>query len=241
MQNIPILILHGWNLSSDKYQPLQRELLAKNHKVYSVDLPGFGKAKTLTRAYSISDYGNFVLTYLKTNKINEVILLGHSFGGRIGIYLSINSPKVIRALILSGTPGLGKDLTAKERIYLFYAKIGKIFFYLPIISFFANFARKILYKLVGSYDYYKSNGNLRKTFQNIVAYRLESLLESINTPTLIIWGSEDKIVPVKVAFGMNKLIRNSEVSVINHARHGVPWTHPKEFANEIETFLSKVK
>ena len=157
------------------------------------------------------------------------------------IYLSLNYSDTIEALILSGTPGLGEDLTTKETIYLFLAKVGKIFFSTPIISVCGNLARKFLYRLVGSYDYYNSTGILMETFKNIVAYRLESLLNKINIPTLLIWGKDDKIVSVKVAYGMDKLIKNSKLVVINNARHAVSWTHPKEFADEVEKFLKERK
>lgn len=240
MKNIPILILHGWNLSSAKYKPLQRELENKGYMVLSIDLPSFGKANPLIHPYDIQDYGKYIIDYLNKKNIKKIIIIGHSFGGRIGIYLSLNYSKLIEALILSGTPGLGADLTSKEKIYLFMAKLGKVIFSMPILSIFADMARKFMYKLVGSYDYYKTSGVLRKTFQNIVGYRLEPLLDKINIPTLIIWGQSDKIVPVKVAYGMNKLIKNSRLVIINDSRHGVPWTHPKEFADEVEKFLKKL-
>lgn len=240
MKNIPILILHGWNLTADKYKPLKQELESKGYKVYSTDLPGFRNTTVLDKPYTIDDYGQFVLDYLEKEKIKQVIILGHSFGGRIGIYLSINFPNTIKGLILSGTPGLGEDTTIKEKIYLFLAKIGKIIFSIPVISICGNLARKFLYKLVGSYDYYNTRGTLRETFKNIIAYRLESLLNKINTPTILIWGQDDKIVTVKVAYGMNKLIKNSKLVIIPQARHGVPWTHPKEFADEMEKFLAKL-
>lgn len=237
MKNIPILILHGWNLSADKYQPLKQDLENKGYKVYATDLPGFRKTTVLDKPYTIDDYGQFVLDYLEKEKVRRVLILGHSFGGRIGIYLAVNFPEKVKGLILSGSPGLGEDLTIKEKIYLFLAKAGKIIFSIPIISVCGNLARKFLYKLVGSYDYYNAKGTFRETFKNIVAYRLEPLLNKINTPTILIWGQNDKIVTVKVAFGMNKLIKNSKLVIIDGAGHGVPWTHPKEFSDEVEKFL----
>ncbi len=240
MKNIPIIILHGWNLSAINYLLLKELLNKKGYKVISIDLPGFKKTKPLIHPYTIHDYGRYVMKYLKKKDINKVVIIGHSFGGRIGIYLSINFPNTIKGLILTGTPGLGEDLTIKETIYLFLAKVGKIIFSVPIVSVCGNLARKFLYRLVGSYDYYNTKGTLRETFKNIVAFRLESLLSKINTPTIIIWGQDDKVVTVKVAQGMNKLIKNSKLVIIPQARHGVPWTHPKEFADEVEKFLEKL-
>ena len=82
---------------------------------------------------------------------------------------------------------------------------------------------------------------MQETFKNIVRENLEPSLSKINVPTLLLWGREDKIIPLWVAEKMNKLIKNSSLSIINDARHGAPWTHPKEFVNEVEKFLEKVK
>lgn len=240
MKNIPILILHGWNLNSAKYQPLITEFKKKGFKVDCFDLPGFRNTSLLTKPFTIADYGKYVLDHIEQKKFKEVIIVGHSFGGRIGIFLSVNFPDKVKALILSGTPGLGKDLTQKEAIYLLAAKSGKIIFSIPIISKLQDMARKSLYKMAGSYDYYNTRGVLRETFKNIINFRLEPVLGKIRQPTLIIWGKEDKIVPVKVAYKMNGLIKNSEIVIIPESRHGVPWTNSEEFADKAEKFLTNL-
>lgn len=240
MKKYPILILHGWNLDASKYQPLQKELVKHGYKAFCFDLPGFGKSKTLSSPFTIHTYARYVVDWLKKQKLKEVAVIGHSFGGRIGVYLSINYPSMVKTLILSGTPGLGADMTLKETIYLFLAKIGKIIFAFPPFCILQDFARKLLYKIVGSYDYYRTKGVVRTTFQNIIAYRLEPLLNKINIPTLIIWGEKDKIVPVKVAYGMNRLIKDSKISIIPHAHHGLPWTHTSKFVSEVDKFLNSL-
>lgn len=238
MNNYPILILHGWNLNSSKYHPLITVFKKRGFKADCFDLPGFRNTSPLTRPFTIADYGKYVLDHIEQKKLKEVIIVGHSFGGRIGIFLSVNFPDKVKALILSGTPGLGKDLTIKETIYLLAAKSGKIIFSIPIISNLQYMARKSLYRMAGSYDYYNTRGVLRETFKNIINFRLEPVLGKIRQPTLIIWGKEDRIVPVKVAFKMTRLIKNSKIIVMPESRHGVPWTHPKEFADEVGKFLS---
>lgn len=241
MKNIPILILHGWNLSAAKFDPLVKELERRGHKVICFDLPGFGKNKNLTYPLTIQDYSKFVINKIKKREIKQIILIGHSFGGRIGIYLSVQYPLMVKGMIISGTPALGADLTAKEKVYLFLAKTGKILFNFPLLGNLKDYARKLLYKLVGSYDYYRAHGTLRETFKNIVSFRLEPLLNKLFIPILIIWGKDDRIVPVKVAYDMHRLIRNSNLVIIADARHGLPWTHPKIFAEEVDRFIEKLK
>lgn len=237
MKRYPIVLLHGWNLSAAELAPLQQELEKRKYAVVCFDLPGFRHTAPLERVYTIPDYGGYVIQALNKRKINEAVIIGHSFGGRLGIYLSVTAPSVVKALIVSGTPGLGTDLTLKEKMYLYGAKTGNKLFSLWPFSLFADVTRRVLYKLAGSYDYYKTSGLLRETFKNIISYKLEPLLSKIAVPTLILWGNEDKIVPVRVAHGMHELIRKSKLIVIPGARHAVPWTHPKVFADAVETFL----
>jgi len=60
MKQFPILILHGWNLSAKKFNPLIKEFTERNYQVIIFDLPGFGKERIPNRPYYLSDYVNFV-------------------------------------------------------------------------------------------------------------------------------------------------------------------------------------
>lgn len=240
MKNIPILILHGWNLSAAKFVNLQQELQKKGYEVYSVDLPGFGTTDKPNRSLFLSDYIEYVKDFLIKKRINKIILIGHSFGGRISIKLAAQNPKLLKALILSGAPGLNPVPAVKIRFFLILAKLGKRIFSLPVLSSAKEIFRKFLYKLAKAGDYYSTNDNMLGTFQNTVKESLIPYLSQINTPTLLLWGEEDRMVPVEIAEKMNKIIKNSKFVVINKARHGVPWTHPKEFTDEVEKFLNKL-
>lgn len=241
MQNIPILILHGWNLSGEKFSPLRDKLTALGYKVFCPDLPGFGNSKIPDKSLYLSDYVDFVKEYIPKNNLAKVIIVGHSFGGRIAIKFAVQNPKLLQALILSGAPGIVPVARSKALFFIILSKIGKKIFKLPIINLLQNLARKVLYRTAGAMDYYNTNEKMRDTFKNIVIENLELLLPKIKTPTLLLWGSLDGMVPIAIAKKMQKYIKGSKLIEIKNARHGVPWTHPKEFANEVEKFLSKVK
>lgn len=237
MQKIPILILHGWNLSSDKFIILKDEFVKRKFKVYCPDLPGFGNSKIPDKSLNLSDYVGFVEKFIQENKLTNVILVGHSFGGRIGIKLAVQNPKLLHALILTGAPGIMPVARSKALFFIILAKIGRKLFSLPTVNFFQNIARQLLYRTAGAMDYYNTDEKMRETFKNIVAENLEPLLSQINIPTLLLWGKEDGMVPIGIARKMNKMINNSKLVFIENSRHGVPWTHPKEFADKVEDFL----
>lgn len=240
MQNIQILILHGWNLQASKFLPLQKELSKRGYKVYCLDLPGFGESKPSKESWFLSDYVDFVKRFIRENKLSEIILIGHSFGGRIAIKLAAEQPKFLHALILTGAPGINPVPAFKIRFFLVLAKIGKLIFSLPVLSYGRDLTRKFLYKVAQATDYYNTNDYMLETFRNTVKESLVPYMGQISTPTLLLWGAEDKMVPVGIAEKMEKMLKNSKLVVIDDARHGVPWTHPKEFTDEVEKFLNNL-
>lgn len=239
MNKYPILILHGWNLDCSKYTSLINQLSKFGFKVYVPDLPGFGKTK-IERIYNLADYEDFVISYLKTKKLTKINLIGHSFGGRISLRLSVNHQDKINSLILTGVPGFKPISSLRTLSFLILAKAGRLIFRLPILSSGAKIARKYLYKAALSTDYYQTPPELKKTFQNVVKEPLIDFMKIIKLPTLLIWGSDDKIVPLIVAKKMSKLISNAQLEVIPGARHGVLWTHSSVFAEKTNRFLSKL-
>lgn len=240
MAKNPIVILHGWNLSASRFEPLIHELELRKFKVYCPDLPGFGSSKIPDKPLFLSDYASFLDRYLQSRKLKDSVIIGHSFGGRVGIKLVTQKPDVISCLILTGTPGINPVPRSKILFFIILAKFGKVIFSIPILSFLKNQARKFLYKFARASDFYNTDSRLAETFKNIVKEDLSSYLKDIKVPTLLLWGSQDSIVPITVANEMSKLIPRAQPVVISGARHGVPWTHPKLFVDEVENFLSKL-
>lgn len=240
MQNIPVLILHGWNLSAAKFLPLRDELMKRGYNVYCPDLPGFGKSKLMANSWSLANYIDFVKKYLEDNRLNKFILIGHSFGGRIAIKYASQYPQVLEALVLTGVPGINPVPKFKISFFLILAKAGKLIFSLPLLSSLKDLFRKFLYKIANASDYYNTNDYMVETFKNTVKENLIPYLSQIKTPTLLLWGREDRIVPLEIADKMEHMVKNSKLVVINEGRHGVPWTHPKEFADAVGRFLENI-
>lgn len=240
MDRYPIVILHGWNLSAVKFLPLQKEFKKRGYKTICIDLPGFGSTKLPNRSLTLSDYVLFIEDYLKRKKINKVNFIGHSFGGRIGIKLAFEGPQMVHSLILTGTPGINPVPKIRSFFFLIIAKIGKVIFSLPFLSFLEDRIRCLLYRIARATDFYNTNKTMKETFKNIVREDIMPYLSQINIPTLLLWGEEDKIVPVGIAQKMKNIIRDSKLIVIPNARHGLPWTHPELFVNEVEEFLTGI-
>lgn len=234
MKKESVIILHGWRLFGDKYIKLKKLLEKKGYRVFSPDLPGFGKEKSPAKALDLDDYVNFVRNYIERKKISKAILIGHSFGGRIAMKLSARYPDFVKSLILTGVPGFVPVKKPKILFFLALSRLGKVIFSVPPFSFIENPARKILYRAAGATDYMHAEGAMRKTFISIIREDLTKVMKNIKVPTFLIWGKEDLTVPLSVAKRMKEKIGRSQIFIIEGSNHGLPYDSPKEFLKVME-------
>src|SRR5436190_16862468 len=121
-----ILILHGWGKTGPAYSEIQNIFEKKGYRVYSPDLPGFGNNPLQKDALVFDDYISFVHDYISKTKEKKVILLGHSFGGRIAIRFTALYPQMVASLILTGASGIPRPLPSlKKKIVFVITKITR--------------------------------------------------------------------------------------------------------------------
>ena len=87
-----VILLHGWGSNLKSFNSLI-ELLKSKYRVLAIDYPGFGESSELKRSFTIDDYADIVEKFLVKLGIEKVILVGHSYGGRI--ILKLNSRKAL--------------------------------------------------------------------------------------------------------------------------------------------------
>ena len=238
MKKPSIVILHGWGLSGGKYQDLSRLLSEKEYNVFAPDLPGFGREPAPSRAYHLADYAEFIHQFLKNHKIVHPVFIGHSFGGRVSLKFEAMYPGIVRAYILTGTPGFTPVPRSKLALFIAVAKVGNWFFQLPVLRGAQNFVRKWYYYAVGAREFYRANGVMRQVFKNIVGEKLDGLMKNIQAPCLLVWGALDRITPVWIAERMQKEIHGSKLVIIPGTDHGVSFREPGKFTEAILPFLS---
>jgi pimeloyl-ACP methyl ester carboxylesterase len=235
-----ILLLHGWGLSGKRFEPLAVALRKKGYRVLVPDFPGFGQAALPPRPYMLADYVEFVEKYLQKQKVKDVVLVGHSFGGRVSLkYMTEDRPHV-RGIILTGTPGFTPVARKKLMVFILIAKVGKCIVSLWPLSVLQEKIRSWYYYLVGAREFYRAEGVMRDTFKHIVQEELVSAMHHVHVPTLLVWGALDQITPPWIAKKMQKEIASSELIEIQDRDHGVPFKDPELFVSHIEKFLSKI-
>lgn len=234
----PVVVLHGWMLTSDKYRHLKRELKNKKYKVYIPDMPRHGEEQAPKRPWTLDDYVQFVKQFCLNNNIKEYQIIGHSFGGRVGIKLAAANPNLVKKLVLTGVPGFRVESKLRRSLFQIIAKTGRTIFKYTLNrtcsgSGLDHYMKKFLYKLAGAHDYNRTTGIMRQTFKNIIEEELIDSMRRISCPTVLVWGGEDNIIPIFVAKKMRKEITSSKLIIIPNVGHDLPIQHPEVFSKII--------
>lgn len=219
----PIVFLHGWEANHNTFNKLI-EKLSEGYSFYLLDLPGFGDTviDTSLTVYEVCDLIHKFIQ--KLNIINPVII-GHSYGGRIGIIYA--SKYKTKGLILLASHGVKLKLKGikriKQGIYKKFNKLG------------------IKIKM-GSNDYINSKGYKRKMLVDTVNQDLTQEMNKIDIPVLMLYGINDNETPIfPVGNYINKNIRNSVLIKIEDAGHFVYLDKPLIVALIINSFLEGIE
>ena len=196
-----IVLLHGWGQNIEMMRPLG-DKFKENHRITIVDLPGFGVSDNPEFAYSILDYAEIVHDLLISLKIDNPILIGHSFGGRIAIVYA--SKYKVSKLVLFGSPCVRHEYKSIKQS--FYKVIKKIGFLKPLVSFMKNHT--------GSVDYRNASPLMKEVLVKAVNQDLSENAKKIKCPTLLIWGENDEAVPVSEARELDELLVDSALIVL---------------------------
>ncbi|MDE2025985.1 MAG: alpha/beta hydrolase [Patescibacteria group bacterium] len=233
----PIVILHGWRKTGSDYTEIRKIFEKKGYSVFAPDLPGFGTEPLGKAVMHIDDYVAFVKTFFEKRHITKAVLIGHSFGGRVAAKFSSENSKLVKALILTGAPLIKQPLSVKKKIITFPVRAGKKI--VAGVPFLEDRARKMLYYLLGEWDYYKATPEIRETFKSVIAEDVAPVLPNISVPTLVLWGENDTFVPKMVGKYIAERVKNGIYKVIPGTTHKLPYESPSLFAEAVLQFISQ--
>lgn len=234
-----VLLLHGWGSNIKLFDGLMSVISAK-YRAVALDLPGFGESDEPKKPWEVSDYVDFVLKFIDFLGVKKVILLGHSFGGRIIIKMLSEKPLPfeVSKVILTGSAGIKPKKTAKQKFRLSVYKFLKgILNSEPIKKVFPD-ALEALRKKNGSADYNSATPVMRATLVKVVNEDLTHLLQKITPPVLLIWGKNDTATPIADGELMEKLIPEAGLVKIDNAGHYSFLEQPYIFHRVISSFLN---
>ena len=238
-----VLLLHGWGCDTTFFAPIT-QTLSETMKVTVLDFPGHGKSSRPPEPWGVPEYGEMVRELMDTLKIAPCFIIGHSFGGRVAIYLGSHWPQHVRRMILTGAAGLKKPPTEEQtRRAKRYQAMKAGFSILKRMRIFGDLPDKAsegLRKRYGSKDYNALDEEMRKTFVKIVTQDLQPLLPLISSSTLLVWGDQDTETPLWMGQTMAKEIPDAGLAVFEGGSHFAYLEQWKRFVRVAQHFFEGV-
>ncbi|MDP9225600.1 MAG: alpha/beta hydrolase, partial [Actinomycetota bacterium] len=219
-----VVVLHGWGGRIESMAPVVA-CLQSRFRVIALDLPGFGRSPAPAGAWGTGDYARWLTALLHARNVERAHFLGHSFGGKVSLYVAAGHPEMVEKLVLVGASGLRSPPSIAARLKRAVSQAARAGGRLGTAG---RRVRQAVYARVASADY-RDAGALRPTFVKVVNEDVTDLLPSISAPVLLVWGSEDDAVPLGHAQKMERLIPDAGLVVFERAGHFANLDQPERF------------
>ncbi|MGM9802539.1 MAG: alpha/beta fold hydrolase [Muribaculaceae bacterium] len=235
-EGYPVVLMHGWGCNHTTLASIENTLVPYM-KVYNVDFPGFGESEEPQEVWGVEMYTRAIEHFCKVEGVENPVMLGHSFGGRVGIvYASRNA---VRKLILTDAAGVKPRRSLKYYYKVYTYKLMK---HLILAVYGKEKGEMKLNELrgkKGSSDYSNSTPMMRAILSKVVNEDLKHLMPSIKCPTLLIWGENDTATPLSDAKVMEKLIPDAGLVSFAGCGHYSFLDNPMQYQAVLRSFLSK--
>lgn len=224
-EGTPIIILHGLMGGLSNFNGVMDFFSKNGYKVVIPELPLYTMPLLKT---NVKSFAKYLFDFIIYKQYDNVILLGNSLGGHIGLYHTKMYPEKIKALVITGSSGLyesamGSGYT-KRRDYEVIKKKAQDVFYDPKIA-----TKEIVDEV---YDIVNDRNKLIKTLaiaKSAIRHNMSKDLPNMETPTCIIWGKNDIVTPPEVAEVFQELLPDSDLFWVDKCGHAAMMERPKEF------------
>jgi pimeloyl-ACP methyl ester carboxylesterase len=240
-QGEPLLVLHG--AGGNRGFTRSIATLAERYTVWAPTHPGFGRSGDAEWMEGIDDLARFYLWFIDAAGLGRPHVLGHSIGGWTAAEMAVTSPGSLGRLVLVAPAGLKPE--AGEILDIFYyplPKLRELTVHDPATipewdALFATPATAAEEEIAVRNREMTARLTWKPYMHNP---RLERFLPRVSNPTLLIWGREDRIVPVVCGEQYRKLLPRAALTVLEHCGHLPPIEQPEAFAGLVLDFLGEV-
>jgi pimeloyl-ACP methyl ester carboxylesterase len=234
-----VLLLHGIGCSVLEWER-NIEALAARHRVFAVDLLGFGLTdKPSNETYSLRHLARFVLDFMTAMSLPHAHIAGNSLGGRLALECATMAPQRVASLLLVSPAGMDQLETLLEFRLATLPLLGEAFTWPQRLGTtmlwrkaFAAPVAFVTEELVATKVRLASQSGAQaaflKTLRGFLNFRgflpgpvaeLHAALPSIHAPTLVVWGREDRFVPPTHAEVLRRMLPNVEVQIWDRCGH----------------------
>lgn len=219
----PVVMIHGLSASLDWWQ-LNATELARHARVYLLDLPGFGRLGHLQTIDSIPEHVDWIRAWMDAAALPRATFVGHSMGGHISLRLAARDPDRVDRLVLVAPAGVLP--TRRLPAYI-----------TPVLSTIRQVAPTFLPQVVR--DLRRSSlRTVWRSGQDLIERDVLDLMRLVVAPTLIIWGSDDPIIPASLSDLFAERIPDAELRLLPGAGHLPMIDEPERFNQTVISFLA---
>lgn len=256
-QGPAVLLLHGLGCDHTTWTPII-DTLAKRYTVIAPDLLGHGRSDKPRADYSVGGYANGMRDLLTVLGIDKVTVVGHSFGGGVAMQFAYQFPERTERMMLVASGGLGPEVTPIIRAITTpgYHQVMSVLTApgvrhvgiagMRALSGTGWRSTRDLAEVADIFDTFK-DPNARHAIRHVVravvdwkgqivtmadrAYLTDAM------PMSVVWGRDDKVIPVRHASNAAALAPLARIEVIPNAGHFPHKDHPQRFAKILHEFI----
>jgi pimeloyl-ACP methyl ester carboxylesterase len=239
-QGDPLLILHG--AGGNRGWRRWMTPVAERYTIYAPTHPGFGGSDAADWMESIDDLARFYLWFIEVMGLSTVRLLGHSIGGWTAAEMATMRPELLDRLVLVAPTGLKPE--AGEILDIFYYSPAELLRYTvhdpATVGEWAELFGRAPTPQEQEAALRNREMTARLTWKPYMFNpRLPHFLPRVKTPTLVVWGREDRIVPVICGEQYRRLLPRATLRVLDRCGHLPPLEQPDLFAGLVLEFLGR--
>lgn len=231
-----LIMLHGHPSKAAEWGPVLRELARNNH-VIAPDLLGYGESDEPDIQYTISDQVAAVKGLMKELGVQNARVLGFSMGGWIALKLSAENPQLVEKMVLANSGGF--RFTPKFTSDIFVPKnleeFKKLQEFQASGAEFPDFvASDMLNEFKRKEKVFKRAGDSLLSMNEA----MDRKVGNVTMPVLILWGRDDKMIPLDNAQRMKAELPNATLSIIDNCGHAIFWQCGEQAVAEVLKFLN---
>jgi len=217
-----VVLVHGLSASS-RWWVRNIPALAEHYRVYLLDLPGFGSMRRFRRHFVLDELSASITAWMDALGINQAHLIGHSMGGYICLRIAARHSERIKRLVLVSPAGI--------------PHIRSVRGYLLPLLIAIRYCKPAFLPILFSDALRAGPRTLLRATQDLLTKDIRDCLHNIVTPTLLVWGEYDALVPPVFGDILRREIKGARLLVLKKAGHVVMFDQAVLFNDAVLRFL----